>query len=104
MPFEGVRLKKGDMVVCPTILHGLDDNANAEPFKVDFGRKRGRHSTFGSGSHTCPGAHLAGVELRIMLQEWLARIPEFQVAPDCKISITGGIVGSVNRFSLCWSV
>ena len=104
MEFEGVQLKAGEMVVCPTPLHGLDPTENAEPFNVDFGRPRIRHSTFGNGSHTCPGAHLARTELRIMLREWLARIPDFHVAPGHRTEFTGGIVGSVKSLRLAWDV
>lgn len=104
MEFEGVSLKQGEMIVAPTILHGLDDTENGDPFKVDFARSVIRHSTFGAGSHTCPGAHLARTETRILLEEWLARIPEFSVVPDYEIRYTGGIVGSVDSLPLIWDV
>ncbi len=104
MEFEGVQLKQGEMVVAPTPLHGLDETENANPFHVDFERGEARHSSFGSGSHTCPGAHLARTEVRILLEEWLARIPDFQVAPGFKVEYTGGIVGSVNELRLVWQV
>ena len=102
MRFEGVTLKTGEMVVAPTPLHGLDDAENTNPLAVDFGRSEARHSTFGAGSHTCPGAHLARTETRILLEEWLARIPDFRVAPDFRVQYTGGIVGSVNELRLVW--
>ena len=102
MRFEGVELKAGEMVVAPTPLHGLDDAENANPLAVDFGRPEVRHSTFGAGSHTCPGAHLARTETRILLEEWLSRIPDFRVAPDYRVQFTGGIVGSVNELRLVW--
>jgi len=102
MEFEGAHLKQGEMIMCPTLLHGLDEQENADPFKVDFGRTHIRHSTFGNGSHTCPGAHLARVELRIMIREWLARIPEFGVSPEHPVEFTGGIVGAVKVLHLAW--
>ena len=60
------------------------------------------HSTFGSGSPTCPGAHLARTETRILSEEWLRRIPEFASAPDFEVAYPGGIVGSVNSLPLVW--
>lgn len=104
LEFEGLPLKKGEMIVAPTILHGLDDRENKDPFTVDFARSAIRHSTFGSGSHTCPGAHLARTEVKIMLEEWLSRIPEFHLAPHRQIRFTGGIVGSVVELPLAWSL
>lgn len=102
MVFEGATLKAGDMVMAPTPLHGLDPAENPAPLTVDFERAEARHSTFGSGSHTCPGAHLARTETRILLEEWLARIPDFAVAPGFRVEFTGGIVGSVNELRLVW--
>lgn len=102
MSFEGAQLKAGEMVVAPTPLHGLDEHENPNPLMVDFARAEVRHSTFGAGSHTCPGAHLARTETRILLEEWLARIPDFRVAPEARVQYTGGIVGSVNELRLVW--
>lgn len=102
--FEGVELKAGDMVVAPTILHGLDESENPDAMHFDLGRQGAKHSSFGKGSHTCPGAHLARMELRIMVEEWLARIPDFQIAPDSEISFGGGIVGTVKPYRLQWAV
>ncbi len=100
--FEGVRLKAGDMVLAPTILNALDDAVNADPFAFQLKRPARRHATFGKGSHTCPGAHLARMEMRIVLQEWLARIPEFRVAANSSVSFGGGVVGTVHPYILEW--
>lgn len=101
--FEGVTLRAGEMIMAPTILHGLDELENPDPMTVDFARHDVKHSTFGSGSHTCPGAHLAKTETRILLEEWLQRIPDFTLAPGSGISFTGGIVGSVDGLPLRWN-
>lgn len=102
--FEGVTMKKGEMIVMPTPLHGLDDRENEDAIKVDFARTTCRHSTFGNGAHKCPGALLARTELKIALREWLARIPEFTLAPDLELSFTCGVGGSVDELRLVWNV
>ncbi|TVS90038.1 cytochrome P450 [Mycobacterium helveticum] len=38
-----------------------------------------RHWGFGGGPHRCLGSHLARMELTLVLDEWLKRIPEFSV-------------------------
>ncbi len=40
-----------------------------------------RHWGFGSGPHRCLGAHLARMELTLVINEWLRRVPEFELAP-----------------------
>ena len=102
--FEGVSLKAGDMVLAPTILNALDDAVNVDPFDFRLNRPARRHATFGKGSHTCPGAHLARMEMKIVLQEWLARIPEFRVAATSPVSFGGGVVGTVHPYVLEWDV
>jgi cytochrome P450 len=104
MEFAGVSLKQGDMISTPTPLAGIDERANECPMKVDFHRGNGQHATFGNGPHVCPGANLARNEVRITLEEWLKRIPEFQVAPGQSVQFTGGIAGTVDALPLVWDV
>jgi cytochrome P450 len=86
----------------PTALHGLDDRENEDAMRVDFDRTSVRHSTFGNGAHKCPGAHLARTEIRIALEEWLKRIPEFEVEPGIKLTFTCGINGSLDALPIVW--
>ncbi|RJG03166.1 cytochrome P450 [Noviherbaspirillum sedimenti] len=100
--FHGVQLKKGDQIVLPPLLTGLDERENACPMHVDFNRKKVSHTTFGHGAHQCVGQHLARREIMLTLKEWLARIPDFQIAPGAKIVHQGGIVGAVRELPLVW--
>ena len=100
--WEGVALKGGDMVMAPTVVVGIDEDMNDAPLEFRLNRQRRKHATFGKGSHTCPGAILARMEVKIVLTEWLARIPEFHLADGEKLSFSNGIVGTVNPFVLEW--
>ncbi|MGE4303198.1 MAG: cytochrome P450 [Novosphingobium sp.] len=102
--FEGVLFKAGDMVMAPTIVVAMDEARNEDPLDFRLGRKARQHSTFGKGSHTCPGAHLARMEMKIVLREWFARIPEFRIEGDAPLGYSNGIVGSVKPFVLEWAV
>lgn len=102
--WHGAQLKQGEMIICASPLVGNDERLNPDPLTVDFRRKGARHATFGKGNHVCPGAHLAQVEMRITLAEWLARIPHFELAPGAAIAMTGGIVGSMASVPLVWRV
>ena len=102
MEWEGVHLKAGDMVMAPTAASALDPSIGGEPMAIDIDRKRPQHSVFGKGTHTCPGAYIARIELKIMLREWLARIPDFRLAPGTTIEHASGIVSTVKPFDLVW--
>ena len=102
MEFHGVQLKAGDMVAAPTPLAGMDNTFTPNAVAVEFGRKQGNSLTFGRGAHTCPGKNLARVELRIAIEEWLRRIPDFDVNEDAEVSFSSGIVGVVNQLNLRW--
>jgi cytochrome P450 len=102
MEFEGVSLKQGDMMLTATPLVGTDRGLNDRPLEVDFHRQGAQHATFGHGRHMCPGAHLARLELRVTIEEWLKRIPDFAVAPGAELRFRGGIVGVVESLPLVW--
>ena len=99
---DGVLLKEGEMVLLPTPLHGLDERINPEPWKLDFDRKGISHSTFGDGPHRCAGLHLARLEVIVMLEEWLKRIPRFQVAQNSRPTYRAGVVAEVAGVRLTW--
>ncbi|WP_063886822.1 MULTISPECIES: cytochrome P450 [unclassified Rhodococcus (in: high G+C Gram-positive bacteria)] len=100
---DGVDLKPGDMVAVPSMLYGLEEQNNQCPMDVDFGREKIEHMTFGHGVHHCAGAHLARVEVQVTLEEWLAHIPEFEVADPSRVGYQSGIVGSVTSVPLRWT-
>lgn len=47
-----------------------------------------KHWGFGGGPHRCLGAHLARMELRLVVTEWLTRISDFELAPGFVPEIT----------------
>jgi cytochrome P450 len=57
-------------------------------FKIQ--RPQNRHLTFGYGIHSCPGAALARMELRVLLEELLRRTPELKVQNHAPVYQFGG--------------
>jgi len=102
--FEGVHLKKGDMILAPTVLHGLDDAEYDKPLEVRIGRKTPHHTSFGKGVHICPGQYLARLEMRVLFEEWLKRIPDFALEPGTTVQYSGGIDLTVKPYILVWDV
>ncbi|HYL53544.1 MAG TPA: cytochrome P450 [Acidimicrobiia bacterium] len=87
---RGVQMKAGDSV---TLMIGAA-NADAAEFEewgdVRFDRTTNRHLAFGGGPHRCLGSHLARLELRVALEEFHRRIPEYRLAQD-EIHFSPGI-------------
>lgn len=54
-----------------------------DPDTVDFHRDH-LHLTFGGGPHRCLGIHLARMQLRVALEEWHRRIPEYTLSPGAR--------------------
>ncbi len=101
---DGATLRPRDMIMASTVVIALSDRSGPEPLEFRLGRQGRRHFVFGKGHHTCPGAHLARVELKMVLEEWLARIPDFRLASGSALTFTSGIVATVNPFELEWDV
>ena len=59
-----------------------DPKVFENPTQYQLSRQQNRHLTFGWGIHTCPGAALARMELRVLLEELLRRIPDLRVSVD----------------------
>jgi cytochrome P450 len=91
---HGVKLKKGDKVTCILPAANYDPAAFANPKEVNFNRPRKPVFAFGGGVHSCMGAHLARLEIKITITEFLRRIPNFRLKDGTRIEYwPGGVVG-----------
>jgi cytochrome P450 len=100
--YKGFPMRDGDLVLLPAALYNLDDRKYPDPMTVDFLRPNKLHMGFGTGIHRCLGAQLARVELRVLLQEWLPKIPEFAIADEAGVVVKSGRINAVKELPLCW--
>jgi len=101
--FHGAPLAKGDAILVSTCIQALDPAEFDDPFAVDFARSDAhKHLGFSAGVHHCAGAPLALSELRVFLEEWLPRIPDFRLDPDDPPEVMTGIVNGLARLPLRW--
>jgi cytochrome P450 len=101
----GVKFKKGDRIIVPSALAGLDERVFPDPMTVDFNRPNASaHAAFGNGPHRCPGANLARMEMKVVLEEWMPRIPDFRIDPNDRLVMTPGLVSGVTYLPLVWDV
>jgi cytochrome P450 len=100
--YKGVHLKKDDVIVLPLPIGNYDpmlvDNAET----IDLTRKVNPHIAFGSGAHRCLGSLLARSEIIICLQEWLKRIPDFEVEPGARIRCWVTVIAGMDSLPLVW--
>ena len=103
--FNGVQFKEGDAVLCSTAIAGLDEKTFRGSLDVDIDRKERRdHSAFGAGRHLCPAAYLARVELRVMLEELLPRLPNLRLSENSRVEYYSNLVVSLKSLPLKWDV
>jgi cytochrome P450 len=75
-------IRAGDGVVLATVAGNRDEQAFAEPDRLDIHRDARRHVAFGFGVHQCLGQPLARVELQVAYGTLYRRIPSLRRAVD----------------------
>ncbi|QYG92302.1 cytochrome P450 [Iamia sp. SCSIO 61187] len=88
----GQHLAKDDWVLLPFPAANRDPEFFDRADEVVLDREKNRHSAFGLGIHRCLGSNLARMELRVALEEWMARVPDFELAPDTTVRWSTGQV------------
>jgi cytochrome P450 len=77
---NGAQIKEGDKVVMWYASSNRDETRYADPDRFDL-RRKAEHQAFGAGGrHFCLGTALARLELRILIEETLARYPKMEIA------------------------
>ncbi|MGO9934908.1 MAG: cytochrome P450 [Steroidobacteraceae bacterium] len=94
LEMHGVQMKKGDKITSILPAANYDPAVFDNPKVVNFRRTRKPNLAFAGGVHSCMGAHLARMELKVSISEFLQRIPNFEVKPGTRIEYwPGGVVG-----------
>jgi cytochrome P450 len=95
--FQGCPMNAGDRVLMAFPAANRDPRQFENPNEVILTREHNRHVAFGSGIHRCAGSNLARLELRVALQSWLERIPEFELSDPTAVTWAGGQVHGPRR-------
>ena len=90
--YDGHTMKVGDRVLLNFPAANRDPEVFERPDEVIVDRARNRHIAFGTGIHRCAGSNLARLEMNVALEEWLARIPDFELEDAGAVTWAGGQV------------
>ncbi|MET0158134.1 MAG: cytochrome P450 [Acidimicrobiales bacterium] len=90
--FEGCPMKAGEWVLLSFPAANRDPEAFEQADEVVIDREVNRHAAFGLGIHRCAGSNLARMELRVALEVWLERYPDFSLADPDAVRWSGGQV------------
>jgi cytochrome P450 len=92
----GVEAKAGDTAVIILGAADTDDAEFPDADAVHFTREKNRHVAFGAGPHRCLGSHLARMELRVALDEFHKRIPDYRLQDDVEVHFSPAIRQAVD--------
>ena len=88
----GCPMKRGQMVLLSFPAANRDPDKFPDADRVVIDRKENPHVAFGLGIHRCIGSNLARMEMRVAIEEWLKRIPDFRLDPARPMTWSQGTV------------
>jgi cytochrome P450 len=100
--FEGLEMKENERVMLFLPAADLDPDEYPDAARFDLERENKAHIAFNAGPHRCLGSHLARVELQIVYEEMLARLPQFRLDPASPPTFHCGHVIGPDTIHLVW--
>jgi cytochrome P450 len=90
--YAGCPMKTDQRVLMNFPAANRDPDKFENPDKVILDRQFNPHIAFGVGIHRCAGSNLARMEMRVAIEEWLKRIPDFRLEDPSAVTWAGGQV------------
>jgi cytochrome P450 len=75
-------IEPGQRIITLLASANRDEREFPEPETFIWNRPIQRSLAFGRGQHFCLGYHMARLEIAIMLQEWLRRVPDYRIVGE----------------------
>jgi cytochrome P450 len=79
---HGQELRPGQPILFLYPSANRDPREFRDPDTFDIHRRPERILSFGHGTHSCIGLHVAKMEGKVCLEELLSRVPDYEVALD----------------------
>ena len=77
---RGQKIRAGDKVVVWNASVNRDEEVFSKADRFEVTRTPNDHLAFGHGEHFCIGAHLARLEMRVMIEQVMRRMPDLDLA------------------------
>ncbi len=90
--YGGCPIPEGSKVLMNFPAANRDPRVFENPDVVDLHREKNPHIAFGVGIHRCAGSNLARMEMKVSIQEWLKRIPDYRLEDPDAVTWAGGQV------------
>jgi cytochrome P450 len=98
--YDGCAMKTDERVLMNFPAANRDPEKFEDADKVILDRKSNPHIAFGVGIHRCAGSNLARMEMRISIEEWLKRIPDYRLEDPSAVTWAGGQVRGPRRLAV----
>ena len=85
--FHGAQLREGEKVMLMFESANFDESVFGDPENFRIDRNPNSHLAFGFGTHFCLGNQLARLELRLMLERVLQRMPDLRFADFAELPL-----------------
>jgi cytochrome P450 len=96
----GCPFREREMVLLSFPSANRDPEVFPQPDQVLIDRAENRHVAFGLGIHRCIGSNLARMEITVAIEEWLSRIPKFELGDPSSVTWSHGPVRGPRRLPI----
>jgi cytochrome P450 len=100
--YGGCPIPEGSKVLMNFPAANRDPEVFHNPDQVILDREKNPHIAFGVGIHRCAGSNLARMEMKVAIEEWLRRIPDFELADPDHVTWAGGQVRGPRQMAMKW--
>lgn len=94
--FHGCQMKAGDLLQSVLPIANRDPRTFPDPDTFRLDRKPNLHLGLGVGTHRCLGAALITLEAEVLLEEFLKRMPDYEIAEGADIHWVPGPIAGIS--------
>ncbi len=91
MELHGAAIREGDVVALGFAAANVDSDAFPNPTECVLDRSDNRHLAFGFGPHVCLGAHVARLELTVMLEDFGKGVEQLRISGPPRRNPSGSV-------------